>query len=215
MSVQDNGETGVLPAKQARSQKRKRVILDAAHRLLETRGYAELKMEDIADAADSSIGTLYQRFSNKEGLLDALLKERQQELAAIIAGELTPEKLTGGRKAAIRRLVQLILEFALENQGFMRAIAYRQLGDPDGIPPLRETARKAVAATWDAIATSDPSCDSEQVRLRFLFGFQLVIGTINNAVLNRPGPVLIDDPRMIDVLTDTIDRLILADDLPL
>lgn len=216
MSLQNsNGADGVLPAKQARSQRRQRAILDAAHRLLESVGYEKLKMEEIAAEAESSVGTLYQRFRNKEGLLDALLGETLINLDQIIETELTMEALSGDRRNTIERLVTIIVEFMRENQGFIRAITSRQLRDPEGVTPLQETARTAILRTWSALAANDPSAGNEEARLRFAFAMQLVIGATTNAILNRPGPLLIDDPRLPRALSATVERLIVDDDLPL
>lgn len=206
---------GVLPAKQARSLRRQRAILDAAHRLLESVGYEKMKMEQIAAEAESSVGTLYQRFSNKEGLLDALLSETLVNLDRLIEEEFTTEGLSGGRKPAIRKLVATVVEFMRDNQGFVRAITFRQLKDPMGVTPLQETARKAVLRTWDAMVDEDGTLNDPVVQARFAFGMQLVIGTATNAILNRPGPLLIDDPRLTDTLTATVEHLMMDSDLPL
>lgn len=208
-------QEGVLPAKQARSQRRQRAILDAAHRLLENVGYEKMKMEQIATEAESSVGTLYQRFSNKEGLLDALLNETLIQLDDLIENEFTPDQLSGDRRMAIRKLVVTVVNFMADNQGFVRAITSRQLKDPLGVTPLQETARKAVLRTWTAMTADDQDLDESKARERFAFGMQLVIGAATNAVLNRPGPLLIDDPRLTDALTATVEQLMMDDDLPL
>lgn len=211
-----NGAEGVLPAKQARSQRRQRAILDAAHRLLESVGYEKMKMEQIASEADSSVGTLYQRFSNKEGLLDALLSETLQQLDQIMSTELTLEALSSAdRTDIIRKLIGIVVDFMRENQGFVRAITSRQLRDPMGVTPLQAAAREAVMKSWTAIASADPQLDGADVQLRFAFGMQLAIGAATNAVLNRPGPLLIDDPRLPDALTAMVDRLLMEEELPL
>ncbi len=217
MSLQNGqGTEGVLPAKQARSQRRQRAILDAAHRLLESVGYEKMKMEQIAAEAESSVGTLYQRFSNKEGLLDALLGETLERLDELLATQLSPEALsTASRQEIIRKLVGIVTDFMRDNQGFVRAITLRQLQDPLGVTPLQSVAREAVMRSWEAIVAKDPELADSEVQLRFAFGMQLVIGTATNAILNRPGPLLIDDPRLPDVMTVMVDRMISEPDLPM
>lgn len=216
MSFQNSdGADGVLPTKQARSQRRQRAILDAAHRLMESVGYEKMKMEQIATEADSSVGTLYQRFSNKDGLLDALLAEIVINLEDLIAEELSSQKLAGDRRRAIRKLVGLVVEFMRDNQAFVRAITSRQLREPAAVTPLQDVARIAVQRTWAAIIADQPTLDDPLVQARFAFGLQLVIGTATNAVLNRPGPLLIDDPRLSDSLALTVDHLMMDHELSL
>jgi AcrR family transcriptional regulator len=205
---------GVLPAKQARSQRRQRAILDAAHRLLESVGYEKMKMEQIAAEAQSSVGTLYQRFSNKEGLLDALLGETLIQLDNLIATELTADALADDRREAILKLVTIVVNFMRDNQGFVRAITSRQLQDPKGVTPLQHTAREAVMRTWTAITANDDRLDDPAIQLRYVFGMQLVIGAATNAILNRPGPLLIDDPRLPDALAAMVDHMMMDSDQP-
>lgn len=57
---------------QVRSRRTVDVILSAAARIFETRGYAGTTTNHIAEAASVSIGTLYQYFPNKDALLVAL-----------------------------------------------------------------------------------------------------------------------------------------------
>ncbi|WP_416897057.1 MAG: TetR/AcrR family transcriptional regulator [Minwuia sp.] len=206
---------GVLPAKQLRSQKRQRAILDAAHRLLEARGYDSLKMEDIAAEAGSSVGAVYQRFRNKEGLLDAMLQEQLDSLQQLIETRLTANMLEDGEGRAIRTLVELIVNFMRDNQNFMRALTSRQLAEPIGVTPLQKTARAAISRTWEVLRRARPSRENDGSRDRFLFAMQMVIGTCTNAVLNRPGPLLIDDPRLTESLSVAVETLLAQDTLRL
>lgn len=210
-----SGQAGVLPAKQARSQRRQRAILDAAHRLVETVGYENMKMEQIAAEANSSVGTLYQRFSNKDALLDALLAETLERLGRQIEDELAPERLRGDRKAALHQLMVMIVNFMRDNQGFVRALTSRQLRDPEGVSPLQSTARVAIARTWEALIADDPALATDQGWEKFRVSVQMAIGLASNAVLNRPGPLQIDDPRMPGVLAAAVEGLLAQIELPL
>jgi len=58
-------------------------ILDAATRLFRETGYGAVRIEDIAQAAEVSVGTLYNYFTNKGDLLLAIvLMEVEEVLAA-------------------------------------------------------------------------------------------------------------------------------------
>ncbi|PJK28608.1 TetR/AcrR family transcriptional regulator [Minwuia thermotolerans] len=207
---------GVLPAKQLRSQRRRRAILDAANRLVEGLGYERMKMEDIAAEANSSVGTLYQRFRDKDGLLDALVGERLARMAERVDREITLEALGGGdRRHAIRCVTALIVEFFRDNPGFVRAVVARHLGEKEAFSPLRPLAQKTVSRAWEIYGRLWPEEANEAVRARFRFGFQIVLSTCSNAVLNRPGPILIDDPVMPDMLADTVLAVMNSGTLPI
>ena len=57
---------------QARSQRTMNRILDAATKLLEEKSWQELSIQEIVSAANSSVGSFYARFQDKDGLLQAL-----------------------------------------------------------------------------------------------------------------------------------------------
>lgn len=59
---------------------RERQILDAAEALLETRGYAEMTVGEIAEAAGMTRGALYFYFASKQDVLIALVARTVQAL---------------------------------------------------------------------------------------------------------------------------------------
>jgi AcrR family transcriptional regulator len=67
--------------KQARAHDTVEVLLDAAARVLARHGYARATTNRIAEAAGVSVGTVYEYFSNKEGVFDALIR---RELEALV-----------------------------------------------------------------------------------------------------------------------------------
>lgn len=84
---------GIQERKSREKNLRKEQILEAARRLFQERGFLNVTMSDIAEAAELSIGTLYLYFKNKEdiyaglaclgcqkfdGLLDEALHKKQK-----------------------------------------------------------------------------------------------------------------------------------------
>lgn len=67
-----------------RSNGRERVaqILQAASEVIHQRGYADATMKEIAERADTNIGSLYRFFPTKEILADALLERYVESSAA-------------------------------------------------------------------------------------------------------------------------------------
>lgn len=62
-------------ARQARSRRTRRVLLDAGLRLLEEQGPEALTIAAVSAEAGVAPGTVYRRFGDKEGLLDELQQE--------------------------------------------------------------------------------------------------------------------------------------------
>ena len=78
--------------RQARSQKRYEVILDAAAELFAESGFETTTMEAIAARAGTSIGSLYQFFSNKHAIFRALA-ERSLDRSRNLFEQMPPQEL--------------------------------------------------------------------------------------------------------------------------
>jgi AcrR family transcriptional regulator len=72
----------------------RRKLLDAALEVFATQGYFAARVDDIVALANTSHGTFYLYFTNKEDVLRALVAEAGQEVLALDAslGEITPDE---------------------------------------------------------------------------------------------------------------------------
>ena len=61
-------------------------IADAALRLFLERGYDQVSVRDVADAADVAVTTLFQHFAGKEALVFDQDQDREAALAAAVTG---------------------------------------------------------------------------------------------------------------------------------
>lgn len=100
---------------QERSKKRLEAILEAAARLFADAGYEQTTMEGIAEAAGTSIGSVYQFFPNKlavfEAVAETCLERSRDAFDALFAG------LTSDENAAWEPLVDLAVDaFAALNR---------------------------------------------------------------------------------------------------
>jgi AcrR family transcriptional regulator len=76
------------PAKQERSERTRRDLLNAAREVFTRRGFADASMEEIAEQAGVTRGPLYHYFDSKQDLFAAVYEEVEQALAAEIASEI-------------------------------------------------------------------------------------------------------------------------------
>ena len=65
--------------------KRKDIILDAFNTLIDRYGMDKTTMQEIADTAGISVGTLYNEFKDKDALIDALVDRLELELGQNIS----------------------------------------------------------------------------------------------------------------------------------
>jgi len=73
-------DLGALEPRQGRSRATRRRILVAANHLLRTRPFGTLSVQEIANAADCSIGAFYGRFRGKDDLIAPLMDRHYRGL---------------------------------------------------------------------------------------------------------------------------------------
>jgi AcrR family transcriptional regulator len=109
------------PAERADAARNRRRVLEAAGRLFECRGVANVSMDAVAAAAGVGKGTLFRRFGDRPGLCRALLSERESALQdALIRG---PVPLGPGAPARERLVAfgRAYLEFLERNDELLVA----------------------------------------------------------------------------------------------
>lgn len=72
------------PATEARKDARRRKILDAATRMFGLHGYHAATVPMIVAAADSSVGSFYLHFRNKEDIFAAVLENLGERIAEVL-----------------------------------------------------------------------------------------------------------------------------------
>ncbi|MGI5170294.1 TetR/AcrR family transcriptional regulator [Spirillospora sp. CA-253888] len=89
----------------ADAERNRRAILSAAHRLICENGVDQVSMNDIAAEAGVGKGTLFRRFSDREGLIAALFEQLTQDWAP---GAL--ERLDDGSAPPVQRVLRFVAE---------------------------------------------------------------------------------------------------------
>lgn len=100
---------------QERGQRRVQQILDAAAEVFAEVGYEVATTNMIAQRANTSIGSLYQFFPNK----DSIVKLLARRMADDFATELTPAGEAGECPHKIDNFVEEIYRFSLTHTGFV------------------------------------------------------------------------------------------------
>ncbi len=73
------------PAERADAARNRAKILATAEELVATQGVATLSMHDVAAAAGVGVGTVYRRFGDQAGLIEALMDQRERQLQQAMA----------------------------------------------------------------------------------------------------------------------------------
>lgn len=126
MTTRNNSRPARKSPKQARSQVTVEAILDGTIRILDQENRRPLTTSSIAAAAGVSIGTLYQYFSNKEAILDALQDREFERAGKMLASQLSAENLRTPRSVAFA-ITSGLLELYRASTGLHRLLVLEGL----------------------------------------------------------------------------------------
>jgi AcrR family transcriptional regulator len=112
--------------RQARGERRVAQLLDAAAELYAEQGYARTTTTAVAKRAGASPGTLYQFFSDRKEIAEALAERYQLRLAAICPIDGAAQVARLPIAELLDRIVDPLLGFYLEHPGFKALF-----GDPE------------------------------------------------------------------------------------
>jgi len=104
--------------KQKRGVQRVEAILNAASTIFAEVGYEQATMIEIAARADTSVGSLYQFFSNKEAIIRALV-DRYVEKASVVFTGIEVESFPGmSMEQVVKAILVPLKAFIRDNQDF-------------------------------------------------------------------------------------------------
>jgi AcrR family transcriptional regulator len=166
-----------------RPDERPQELLDAALTVFAERGYRNATLDDVADAAGVTKGTIYHYFSTKEALLLRAIEHYQDRAFA---------RLQAVRRGDYRSAADRVRAFV--TQGF---------GSDD-------PARRKVHALLQGIGTEAPAVRREWLRAGPVRGWRLLTKLIDDGKSSgefRPdvdAEVAISEKRLLDAATDQL-----------
>lgn len=119
------------PPQQQRSHESLERILDAAESLIRERGFDNMTIAEVVQRSGSSVGSIYGRFNNKLGLLQAVqmryhARVRNSIFAAFSGDHPRDESLA----AAVARIVSVLSHQVLTDPELFRAFVLQAVFDP-------------------------------------------------------------------------------------
>ncbi len=178
-----------LPVKQTRARETRDRLLAAGFKLLRRKHFDELSVADIARSAGCAVGSFYLRFVDKDQYFLAIAEVRREQSRGVLAtwyDGVTAETL-------VTRAVARELEFVLEHPNFWRAALRKGATDPTFWQEFRDLGRQSVEKFLECHAGLLGRALHEDEIEHIRFAFQLVRGTLNNTLMNQPGPFKLED----------------------
>ena len=114
---------------QRRSQESLERILDAAEYLIRERGFDDMTVAEVVQRSESSVGSLYARFRNKLGLLQAVQARYHERVEGAIAAAFD-EARDECLEDAVERVVRVLCNHLLNEPELFRAFVLEAVFDP-------------------------------------------------------------------------------------
>jgi AcrR family transcriptional regulator len=121
---------------------RREAFLDVAQRLIQTKGYERMSIQDVLDALDTSRGAFYHYFDSKQALLEAVVDRFADGAMAAVAPVLADPDLPALRK--LERVFGGIARWKAERRELTLAIM--EVWNSDGNAIVREKVRRMTAS---------------------------------------------------------------------
>jgi AcrR family transcriptional regulator len=149
--------------KQKRGQRRVDAILNAASEVFAEMRYENATIIEIASRADTSVGSLYQFFANKEAILKALVERYVERASGVFAGmevEAFPEMTL---EQIVKAILVPLKEFIRDNRDF-QVIFSNAAGSAFVAETIRSMDDAFLARTDAALAIAYPHLSPKQRR---------------------------------------------------
>jgi AcrR family transcriptional regulator len=203
---------GVTPSRQKRSRETTLVLLQAGADLLRTRSLAELSIEALCTRVGATVGAFYSRFESKEAYFNALIELAARDGERMLSGLSQNQSLRdAGLAARCQSLVTGIVGWIRKHQGVLRAALQHDDTRPDRWTTFKGLARATAARATPLLLPAMGKGRMAAKTHGIAFGFQVVLGTLVNAILNDPGPLSLDSDEMEVRLGNCLFLLIQAE----
>jgi AcrR family transcriptional regulator len=129
---------------------RRDAFLDVAQRLIQTKGYEQMSIQDVLDELDASRGALYHYFGSKEDLLDGVVDRFADGAMSAVAPILADPHLPALRK--LEKVLGGIASIKAEQKLLMLAIM--EVWSSEGNALVREKVRRLTSSRLEPILTT-------------------------------------------------------------
>jgi AcrR family transcriptional regulator len=161
---------------------------------------------DFARAAGCSVGAFYLRFRDKDAFFGALVAqyvaEVRTETDALFAAH-TGDRLIG---ALVSGTTDRFRRYA----GLIRSAIRKRMEDASVWEPIRRSGHVNADCFVDWLAKHRGTALNPAEEMSVRFAFQMLYGTLNNALANEPGPLDIADPHFLPHLERAFRLVLLS-----
>ncbi len=147
-------------------------------------------------AANCSVGSFYLRFRDKDAFFGALIAQYLAEGRNATLALYTNYNGDGLVHALVTETAERFRRYA----GLIRSAIRMRMDDSTIWDPIRNSGHfnASLFIAWLASHHGRSLAADDELAVRF--AFQMLYGTLNNAIINQPGPLDIEDPAFVTQL---------------
>ncbi len=195
-ALDEPGFEGVYPVRQTRGRRTRDRLLNAGQKLIARHSVDALSVADIARGANCSVGSFYLRFRDKDAFFRALIAQYLSEGRAATLALYTNHDHDGLIHALVIETAERFRRYA----GLIRSAIRMRMDDSAIWDPIRNSGHFNAGCFIDRLAAYHGRPVTAEQELSVRFAFQMLYGTLNNAIINQPGPLDIEDPAFVQQL---------------
>ena len=194
---------------QARAQSTVHAILEATVQVLEREGPEAATTTRIAEVAGVSVGTLYQYYSHRDAIFDAL-QEREFDRAIVLMQEVLSENhLARSPRETVTACVQGMLSLYLASPGMHRVLTLEGLRMTKA-DRLHSFDLRIIALVRHFLAATGAAIRRKNVDAAAFVAFQCVRATMLARLLEMPAGL--SDQALVEELVDLLLRYLVDDE---
>ena len=193
---------------QARSQTTVHAILEATVQVLEREGPDSATTTRIAEVAGVSVGTLYQYFSHRDAIFDALQEREFERAIVLMQGVLSDNNLAKSPRETVAGCVQGMLALYEASPGMHRVLAMEGLRSTKADRIHSFDLRVIALVRHFITATGAPIRRMNKDAAAFV-AFQSVRATMLAMLLESPAGL--NDKALVEELVDLLLRYLVDD----
>lgn len=198
-----------LRIKQKRGQVTYDALIDTAFAMLARKEFDDISIAELAQKAGYSVGAFYARFRSKDELFDAMVQQHLQNRR-----KTRKEQFASVQDATlIHALLEETVHYYWGRRRFWRAALIRSIREPDFWTPIRALSHEFADSLVARVAARARRSLTAPEQANVRFAVQLAFGTINNTILNRPGPFFLEQELFVENLVRAFRLVSGYDDL--
>jgi AcrR family transcriptional regulator len=164
-----------------KKSKRRVLMLGIARGIIASKGLRLLKVRDVAEAADCSIGSVYNEFGDFDGLILAVNRETVEELSARLGSVPADDPIR-----QLRGLAATYLEFFSQHANLLRSLYEHRMEDDRPFPEdILLMVMRAFALMHQPLVRLLPERDPKDIAMLARLMFSAVHGIISLGLEER------------------------------